>query len=103
MADVEMTDAAPAVKSGKAVAESSEKKPRFEVKKVRTSTASSIVVLTELMLDYSGTQSLYGRGTSSSTTVPSAATTSWISASIAKLIRPLRHLRNAPSPGGSVM
>lgn len=35
MADVEMTDAAQPAKSSKVVAESSDKKPRFEVKKVR--------------------------------------------------------------------
>jgi hypothetical protein len=36
MADVEMTDAAPAAKSSKAgAAEGTDKKPRFEVKKVR--------------------------------------------------------------------
>ncbi len=34
MADVEMTDAAPTAKAAKVGAESSEKKPRFEVKKV---------------------------------------------------------------------
>ena len=48
---------------------------------------------------YSGMRSRYGRGTSSSTTAPSAAITSWISASSARPTRHLLRARSALSPG----
>ena len=88
MADVDMTDApvaAPiAKKKGAAAgdAESSGGKKRFEVKKVCASRPAAPRVgglpVANLVL-CSGTPLRSGRGTSSSTTAPSAETTSWIS------------------------
>ena len=47
----------------------------------------------------SGTQLRYGPGTSSSTTAPSAETTSWTSASSARLTKRLPRAKSALLPG----
>lgn len=70
-----MKDSVPAKSKGSKAEGSSEGKKRFEVKKVRCQYREEIIKLKTL---YSGTLSLCGRGILSSTTVPSAATISWI-------------------------
>jgi hypothetical protein len=77
MADVEMKDAdTPTTSKGK---EAGDKKPRFEVKKVRLSTHPShnTYTLQDTNCYTSGTLLPYGRGTSSSKPVPFVETTSW--------------------------
>lgn len=86
MADIDMTDAgssseAPKGKVAGKTAKitvpdtSAEGKKRFEVKKVQGLTVAESRTKADV---HSGTPSLYGRGTLSWTTAPSAGTTSWI-------------------------
>lgn len=78
MTDVEMKDPAPAKDKApsKAAEGSGEGKKRFEVKKVHLPSISRIIKL--ISCHHSGMPLLYGRGISSSITVLSAATISWI-------------------------
>lgn len=94
-----MKDAPPAKQSKSA--ESAEKKPRFEVKKVLALYNTS--PLTILLTNLSGMQSPSGPGTSWSKHAPSVETTSWSCASNVRRIRLLLPLRNALLLGAFAM
>lgn len=105
MADVEMSDAPPAAKSSNAGAEGAvEGKKRFEVKKVRNYPRRARVHRSKALTQtFSGMLLRSGRGTLSSTTVPSAVIISWTFASNVKPIKRRQRARSAPSHGVSAM